>query len=163
MAAGDLNEYRVIGRLTRDPERKNFPNGGAVVVFGLATTGDSKKNKETGQWEDEPLFWDCKAFVNGEGKGPGTVIAQYCRKGTRIHLSAHLKRETWVDSQTGQNREKIVLIVDRPILLDKAESSDPTGGRPAASGRSSGRAASPPPPPPADEYGDGVDPDSIPF
>ena len=33
----DLNEVRLIGRLTRDPELRATPAGASVCPFGLAT------------------------------------------------------------------------------------------------------------------------------
>ena len=46
-----LNKVMLIGRLTRDPEMILTDKG---VKFGFAVN-NSKKNPQTGQWEDEPV------------------------------------------------------------------------------------------------------------
>src|SRR6266480_2955926 len=64
----NLNKVMLIVRLTRDPEVRMFPNGGKVAKFGFAVN-NRKKNTQSGQWEDEPVFLDVEAFTRGEG-GP---------------------------------------------------------------------------------------------
>ena len=56
-----VNKVILIGRLTREPESRSFANGGKVVKFGFAVT-NKKKNQQTGQWEDVPMFIDCRSF-----------------------------------------------------------------------------------------------------
>ena len=51
----NLNKVMLIGRLTRDPEVRMFSNGGKVAKFGFAVN-NRRKNQQTGQWEDEPVF-----------------------------------------------------------------------------------------------------------
>ena len=69
----NLNKVILIGRLTRDPESRTFSTGGKVTKFGFAVT-NRKKNTQTGQWEDEPMFIDCEAFNRGEfGKLADTI------------------------------------------------------------------------------------------
>ncbi len=43
----NLNRVTVMGVLPRDPETKQFPNGGSVTTFSLATS-DHRKDKTTG-------------------------------------------------------------------------------------------------------------------
>ena len=61
----NLNKVMLIGRLTRDPEVRTFSNGGKVAKFGFAVN-NRKKNQQTGQWEDDPVFLDVEAFNRGE-------------------------------------------------------------------------------------------------
>src|SRR6266478_4660610 len=65
MPMANLNKVMLIGRLTRDPEARTFANGGKVTKFGFAVN-NSKKNPQTGQWEDVPVFLDCEAFNRGD-------------------------------------------------------------------------------------------------
>ena len=44
----NVNKAIVMGVLGRDPETKNFPNGGSVTTFSVATT-DHWKDKATGE------------------------------------------------------------------------------------------------------------------
>src|ERR1700722_17490360 len=61
----NLNKVMLIGRLTRDPEVRAFSNGGKVAKFGFAVN-NRKKDSQTGQWEDVPMFIDCEAYNRGE-------------------------------------------------------------------------------------------------
>ena len=44
----NLNRVTVMGVLGRDPETKQFPNGGSVTTFSVATT-EFWKDKATGE------------------------------------------------------------------------------------------------------------------
>ena len=59
--ATDINRVEVSGNLTRDPELRSTASGMAVLTFGLASN-DSRKNNQTGEWEDVPNFIDCTMF-----------------------------------------------------------------------------------------------------
>ena len=54
----NLNKVMLIGRLTRDPESKAF-EGGKVVNFGFAVN-NKKRNPQSGVWEDQPVWIECK-------------------------------------------------------------------------------------------------------
>ena len=115
--AGDFNQFTAIGRLTNDPERKDFPNGGAVVNFGFATTGNSRWNQQSGRYENEPMFVDCKAFIDNQGKGIGDVFLRFTRKGSRVFITARLVLEKWRDGN-GNERRAHRLVIERMSLLD---------------------------------------------
>ncbi len=130
----NLNKVILIGRLTRDPEVRAFSNGGKVVKFGFAVT-NRKKNTQTGQWEDEPMFIDCEAFNRGENGTLANIIEERCRKGSQICIEAHLHLDQWDDKTTGAKRSKHKLVVDTMQLLDRRE--DGTGGGEGGGGYSS--------------------------
>ena len=75
----NLNRVTLIGRLTRDPEVRSFANGGKVAKFGFAVN-NRKKNQQSGQWEDEPVFLNCEAFNRGDSgtlaDAPANGVAQ---------------------------------------------------------------------------------------
>src|SRR5438034_4598226 len=81
----NLNKVMLIGRLTRDPETRDFTNGGKVATFGFAVN-NKKKNQDTGQWEDEPVFVDVKAFNRREGRQLADLVKQYMKKGHQFYL-----------------------------------------------------------------------------
>ena len=124
--AADFNQFTVICRLTRDPERRDFGSGGAVVNMGLAFTGNTRKNQQTGQYEDEPCFLDAKAFISNDGRGIGDVVMRFCRKGSRVFIAGRLILEQWEDRNTGAKMRAHRLIVERLSLLDGR--SDNGGG-----------------------------------
>lgn len=151
----NLNKVMLIGRLTRDPEPRTFSNGGKVTAFGFAVN-NRKKNQQTGQWEDDPVFIDVKVFNRGETGKQADLAEQSLRKGHQVFLEGHLVFEQWDDKQSGQKRSKHVVVVDNFQFLERREgmeggmqSSRPTGGYNNAAPR---RQASPPP---SNDYDDG--------
>ena len=113
----NLNKVMLIGRLTRDPECRMFSNGGKVANFGFAVN-NRKKNQQTGQWEDEPVFLDCEAFNRGETGKTADLIEQYLRKGAQAYIEGHLKLDQWNDKTTGDKRTKIKIVVDVVQFLE---------------------------------------------
>lgn len=113
----NFNKVMLIGRLTRDPETRAFSNGGMVAKFGFAVT-NRKKNSQTGQWEDEPMFIDCEAFNRGEFGKLADLVRDRCHKGTQIMIEGRLHLDTWQDKTTNQNRSKHKIVVETIQLLD---------------------------------------------
>ena len=113
----NMNKVILIGRLTRDVETRAFQNGGLVAKFGFAVT-NRKKNAQTGQWEDEPMFLDCEAFNRGETGKLADLVRDKCRRGSQIMVEGKLHFEQWDDKTTGAKRSKHKLVVDNVQLLD---------------------------------------------
>ncbi|MBI3823082.1 MAG: single-stranded DNA-binding protein [Planctomycetes bacterium] len=143
----NLNKVMLIGRLTRDPEARMFSNGGKVVHFGFAVN-NKRKNQQTGQWEDDPVFLDCEAFNRGETGKTADLIEQYLHKGYQAYIEGHLKLDQWADKQTGDKRSKLKIVVDNVQFLEPRR--DGQGGqaprRQDAPPPSSDYDAGPPPP-----------------
>lgn len=115
----NLNKVMLIGRLTREPEVRMFNNGGKVASFGFAVN-NRKKNQQTGQWEDEPVFIDCDAF-NAIGRETGKtadLVEQYLHKGNQAYIEGHLKLDQWEDKNGGGKRSKLKVIVDNVQFLE---------------------------------------------
>src|SRR5947209_3720261 len=144
----NVNKVILIGRLTRDPEVRTFSTGGKVAKFGFAVT-NRRKNAQTGQWEDEPMFIDCEAYNRGEFGKTADVIEQYLRKGAQVYLEGRLHLDQWEDKNGGGKRSKHKLVVDLMQMLDTrggegaggeggasrgapARTGGPAGARPAA-------------------------------
>ncbi|QEL15271.1 single-stranded DNA-binding protein [Limnoglobus roseus] len=123
----NFNKVMLIGRLTRDPETRAFQNGGMVAKFGFAVT-NRKKNAQTGQWEDEPMFIDCEAFNRGEFGKLADLVRDRCHKGTQIMVEGRLHLDTWQDKTTNQNRTKHKIVVESIQLLDPRQAGGPGGG-----------------------------------
>ena len=122
----NLNKVMLIGRLTRDPEFRAFANGGHVAAFGFAVT-NRKKNAQTGEWEDDPMFIDCDVFNRGENGKQADLIERFgLRKGSQIFIEGRLILDRWSDKTSGEKRSKHKLVVDNFQLLDHA------GWRPSA-------------------------------
>lgn len=153
------NRITLIGRVTNDPERRSLSNCD-VVNFRLAV-GRSKKNPQTGQWENDPntLFIDCAAFDYPDAKRKlGKVVTDYVKKGDPLFIEGRLAFEQWDDKASGQKRSKHKVIVESVELLgSKGGNGNGGGSMPDEGGGSSGGYT-----PPA-ASGGGWDDDSIPF
>jgi single-strand DNA-binding protein len=138
----NLNKVILIGRLTRDPESRTFSTGGKVTKFGFAVS-NRKKNSQTGQWEEEPMFIDCEAFNRGEFGKLADTIETYCRKGSQICIEGRLRLDQWDDKTTGQKRSKHMIIVEQMQLLDRKEDGQGGGGQRMGGGSAPPRSAAP--------------------
>lgn len=116
----NLNKVMLIGRLTRDPEIKTFGNGGKVANVGFAVN-NRKKNKESGQWEDVPVWIDLKAFNRETGRKTADLIESSLKKGQQIYVEGHLVLEEWTGKEDGKKASKMVVYVDDFQFLEKRE------------------------------------------
>lgn len=127
-----LNKVMLIGRLTDNPEPPRvIPSGAKVIKFRFAV-GRSKKNPQTGQWENDPnpLYIDCEAWNRGETGKTADLIEQYLRKGSMIFVEGRLQLDTWDDKTTGQKRSKHKIVVERFEFLDTKQDSAGGEGMP---------------------------------
>jgi single-strand DNA-binding protein len=156
----NLNKVMLIGRLTRDPEVRMFSNGGKVAKFGFAVN-NRKKNQQTGQWEDEPVFLDVEAFNRGETNKKADVVEQYLHKGNQIFIEGHLKLDQWT-TQDGQKRSMVKVVLDNFEFLEPRKDGQggaaplrqqeaPTPSSDYDSGPDAGGPMDPAPPGPADK------------
>jgi len=128
----NLNKVMLIGRLTRDPEVRVFSNGGKVAKFGFAVN-NRRKNMQTGQWEDEPVFLDVEAFNRGETGKQADLVENSLRKGHQAFIEGHLKLDQWT-SQDGQKRQRLLIVIDNMQFLERRpEGSGPMPGSPRRS------------------------------
>jgi single-strand DNA-binding protein len=127
----NLNKVMLIGRLTRDPEVRTFSTGGKVARFGFAVN-NGRKNPQTGQWEDVPVFIDVDAF-NRETRKLADLVEQYLKKGHQAYLEGHLVLDQWEDKTDGSKRSKLKLALDNLQFLEpRADGGTGAGSAPRA-------------------------------
>jgi single-strand DNA-binding protein len=153
----NVNKVILIGNLTRDPEVRTFSTGGKVAKFGFAVN-NRKKNSQTGQWEDIPMFIECEAFNRGDYSKQADLVEQYLTKGRQVYLEGHLQLDQWDDKTTGQKRSKHKVVVDHIQFLGSREGG-PQGARPPSGPAPDAFAGDEPPSEPAPSGGN----DEIPF
>lgn len=136
----NFNKVILIGRLTRDPETRAFAAGGMVANFGFAVT-NRRKNAQTGQWEDEPMFIDVSVFNRGETGKLADLVRDRCRKGSQLMLEGRLHLDTWDDKTSGQKRSKHKIVADTIQLLDPRQADGGSYGGGAAGYESTSRPA----------------------
>lgn len=118
----NLNRVTLIGRLTRDPEIKSFSNGGKVANFGFCVN-NRKKSKDSGEWEDVPVWIDLKAFNRENGRKTADLIEKFLKKGHQAYIEGHLVLEEWARKDDGKKQSKLVVYVDEIQFLEKKQDS----------------------------------------
>lgn len=126
-----LNKVMLIGRLTDNPgEPRTMPSGGRVIPFRFAV-GRSRKNPQTGQWENDPnpLYIDCEAFSRPDTKRDlVNLIQQYCKKGDPLFIEGRLQLDQWEDKNGGGKRSKHKVVVESIEFLGGNRDGDGGGG-----------------------------------
>ncbi|MFT8244574.1 single-stranded DNA-binding protein [Roseomonas sp. BN140053] len=89
--AGSVNKVILIGNLGKDPEVRNFQNGGKVVNLRLATT-DTYKDREGNR--QEKTEWHSVAIFN---ERLGEIAEKYLRKGSSVYIEGKLETRKWQD------------------------------------------------------------------
>jgi single-strand DNA-binding protein len=92
-----VNKVTLLGRLGKDPEVRNFQNGGKVVNFSLAT---SERWKDSDGNQKERTEWHNVAIFNEK---LGEVAEKFLRKGAQVYLEGRLETRKWQD-QSGNDR-----------------------------------------------------------
>ena len=100
----------MIGVLRRDPETKNFPNGGSVTTFSVATT-EFWKDKTTGE-RKEATEWHRITTSNRLAE----IASKYLKKGGKVYIEGSLRTRKWKD-QSGVDREVTEIRADILQLL----------------------------------------------
>lgn len=100
-----VNKVILVGRLGKDPQTKNFPNGGSVVEFSLATS-ETWRDKASGE-RKEKTEWHNIVIRN---ENIGRVATQYLRKGSEVYIEGSISTRKWQD-QNGQDRYTTEIVV----------------------------------------------------
>lgn len=129
-----LNKVILIGRVGKEPEIKNFQNGGSIANFSMATS-ETWKDRTTGE-KKETTDWH-----NISVGGPLVDIVQkYVHKGNMLSVEGKLRTRSW--EKDGKTNYITEVIVSNLILLEKQNSSSGSSGgytaeaAPAADGSS---------------------------
>ena len=101
-----VNKVILLGRLGKDPEIRNFQNGGKVVNFSVAT---SERYKDRDGNQQEKTEWHNVAIFNEK---IGEIAEKYLRKGAQVYLEGQLQTRKWQD-QSGQDRLTTEVVLPR--------------------------------------------------
>ena len=120
--AGSVNKVIIMGNLGKDPEIRNFPNGGRVCNFSVATSEtwrdkNSGEKQERTQWHNISILSD--PLVN--------IAERFLKKGSKVYLEGQLETRKWQDN-TGSDRYSTEIVL-RPykgeitLIDNKADSN----------------------------------------
>lgn len=107
-----MNKVILIGRVGKDPELGQTPNGVAVGKFTLATS-EKYKDKEITEWHTIRCWRSTADFVG-----------KYCPKGSLVSVEGKLRTETW-EGRDGSKRSQVIIESDEVKLLARKNEGKP--------------------------------------
>lgn len=90
--AGSVNKVILVGNVGKDPEVRQFPNGGQVCNLTLATS-ESWKDKNTGEKREKTEWHRIAIFSEGLIR----VVQSYVKKGSKLYIEGQLETRKWQD------------------------------------------------------------------
>lgn len=114
-----INRIIIAGTLTRDPELRYTPKGAAVAKIGLAL--NRKFKTESGEPKEETTFVDVDVF----GRDAENA-AQFLKKGRQALVEGRLKLDQWDDRQTGQKRQRLIIVSEHIHFLGVSPKASPS-------------------------------------
>ena len=106
-----INSVTLVGRAGRDPEVRYFESGTVVANLTMAV---NRRNRD-----DQPDWFNLEIW----GK-QAQIAADYVKKGSLIGITGSFKLDSWKDRNTGEDRNKPVVRVDRLELLGSKRDSE---------------------------------------
>ena len=107
----EINTINLVGRAGREPDVRYFESGSIVANFTLAVNRRSR--------DEEPDWFNLEIW----GK-QAQIAADYVKKGSLIGVTGSFKIDSWKDKNTGEDRYKPVVRVDRLNLLTSRKESE---------------------------------------
>lgn len=121
-----VNKVILLGNLGRDPETKNFDNGGSVCSFTMATT-ESYWDKEKAQRIDLPTEWH-----NIRVTRPGLIkLAQFLRKGSQVYIEGSLRTRQY-QTKEGETKYFTEVVVNELVITGSRSGVDASSSAPQA-------------------------------
>ena len=109
-----LNDVKLIGRLTRDPELRFTGKGQAVCRFDLAVNR-RYKDPNGGEWKDDTSFVPVVVWREAAQR-----CADRLKKGSPVYVEGRLKSRAW-ETKEGQKRTSLEVNALRIQFLAKVE------------------------------------------
>ena len=113
----NINKTVISGNLVADCTKKK---AGETPCIEFTVASNEYRPKKDGTGEEYANFIDCTLF----GKR-AQGLAQYMTKGVRVTVLGHLRQNRW-ETDEGQKRSKIVVIVDEIDFLAPAQRDNAT-------------------------------------
>lgn len=162
MASRSVNKCILVGHLGRDAETKFTPGGAAVTRFSVATNR-RWKDQQSGEWKEE-TDWTNIVLWRSEN------LSQYLTKGKQVYVEGRIQTRSYEDKD-GKKVYSTEVVADDVILLGgQGGGGGPRGGgdeysqQPVSQPRSAQRSSQAPQPAGhADDFGQGITDDDVPF
>ena len=131
-----VNKVILMGNVGKDPEYKDFDNGGSVAQFTLATTDRAFKTANGTEWHNIVL-------QNGLAK----VAKEYVKKGDKLYIEGKIRTRSYEDNNGVKRYITEVYGFNMEMLSPKKD------------GQTTQQGGAPTPPPPIPDQ----DEDDLPF
>jgi len=111
MAGTNINRVIITGNLTRDPDLSSVSASGTSVCSLRVACNGRRRNNETGQWEDQPNYFDVTVWGS-----QGENCARFLTKGRPVAIDGRLRWREWTN-QEGQKRQAVDIIAESVQFL----------------------------------------------
>lgn len=112
-----LNDVRLVGRLTRDPELRFTTKGQPVCRFDLAINR-RYKDAASGEWKDDTSFVPVVVWREAAQR-----CSERLKKGSPVYVDGRLKSRSW-ETKEGQKRTTLEVECWRIQFLAKVEGTE---------------------------------------
>ena len=120
--AGNINRVIITGNLTKDPDLQTLSGSGTTVCTLRIACNGRRKNNDTGQWEDQPNYFDVTVWGQ-----QGENCARYLAKGRGVAVDGRLRWREWTTPE-GQKRQAVDIIAESVQFLGgRDDAGAPTG------------------------------------
>jgi single-strand DNA-binding protein len=117
-----VNKVILIGRLGKDPEIRNFENGGMIASFTMATS-ETYKDRTTGEKKEITDWHNVVSRIPQQAE----VIQKYVHKGDMLYVEGKLRTRSW--EKDGVTRYTTEVIVENfTMLTPKGSGGGNSGG-----------------------------------
>src|ERR1700684_4418557 len=112
-----INRVVLVGRLTRDPNLR-APAGGTSVCRLRLACNTSWRNKDTGELDERPNFFDVTVFG-----ASGEACARFLAKGRPVAVDGRLEWHEW-ESADGERRQAVGIVAESVQFLASRQPGD---------------------------------------
>ena len=112
-----LNKVHLIGRLGRDPEVRQMPNGEAVCNFSIATS-ETWNDRQTGQ-RQERTEWHAITLYRRLAE----IAGQYLKKGSLVYIEGRIQSRKYTGKDGIERTAYEIIGSEMKMLGGKTEGS----------------------------------------
>jgi single-strand DNA-binding protein len=112
-----VNVVVITGNLTQDPELRHTGGGTAVCELRVAVNS-SRKNGQTGEWEDKANYFNVTVWG-----AQGENCANYLSKGRPVAVEGRLDWREWEAKDGSGKRQAVSIVANRVQFLGSRDGS----------------------------------------
>jgi len=121
-----VNKVILLGRVGKDPEVRQFPSGGQVANFSIATS-ETWRDKSSGERKERTEWHNVSVMSEGLVR----VVRDYVKKGSKLYVEGKLVTRKWADRE-GNDRYTTEVVLQGfnaiLVLLDGKPSGERESG-----------------------------------